>query len=374
MQILERQSISAGASWYSLTGEHQGQVERYVVSTPASREICNRSELLGVDFTVALHDAVAGALSEAPFRDLLTGHPEERVCVVHFLRGGLNFEIRRALHTAFGSNRHSSAFMSSQRERVDGRWRVKEDMYRKLEIPRDALLVVGDVVATGVTLANGFQVIVDHLAVLGSSLKGLVLLTIGCHKAEKVLEELDAQLRERFSGYERTILVYLEGKFRLVDSRTGLRIGIPGTDLVRLDTILSPELERSQYESLAHPLERCAIYDAGSRAFDIPGYVRDVVGYWEAMSGFAKRGWTLGEALRERWPERDYIDRDRFSAAKRAVWRGVDDGFLDELYAAYETRRSGESGRRLATPEALRALCRERVATLRAVAGEETAE
>ena len=374
MQVLERLSATPRASWYRLSGEHQGRVERYVMSTAPTRAICNRPELLGVSFNLALHEGISAGLIDAPFRSILTEHPEERICVVNFLRGGLNFELRRGLHTAYGLNRHSSAFMSSQRERVDGRWRVREDMYRKLEIPHDALLVVGDVVATGSTLANGFQVIAKHVTELGSSLRGLVLYTIGCHKAEKVLEPLDAQMRELFPNYEHTILVYIEGKFRLVDSRTELRIGIPGTDLVRMDSVLAPEFERSQYDALAYPLERCSIYDAGSRAFDIPNYVQDVADYWESVAGFGKRGWTLKEALRERWPETDYADRDRFFAAKRAAWLGVDDESLEDLYAAYEARWSGESAARLTTAPALRELARERIAVLRAAGGDAEAK
>ena len=365
MEQLRRLSATPDAAYYEIEGEHQGEVERYVVSTPQSRDICNRPELLGLDFNLRMRDAMTAALAAAPFRDLIADHPEEQVCVVNFLRGGLNFELRRALGVAYGLNRHSSAFMSSQRAKVDGRWMVREDMYRKLRIPDEAVLVIGDVVATGVTLANGFDVIADHVAAIGSSLRGLVLFTIGCHKAEKVLEPLHAKLRERFPGYERTVLVYLEAKFRLVDSRTRLRIGIPGTDLVRHGTaVLTPEFERSQYDALSYPLERCGIYDAGSRAFDIAGYVKDVVEYWAEVRRMAVGGWTLAEALAERWPAAEYADWATFAAAKTAAWQGVDDAFLRELYACHEARWDDSFAEGAGTSTALAALCDERIAGL----------
>ena len=61
------------------------------------------------------------------------------------------------------------------------------------------------------------------------------------------------------------------------------------------------ELGRSQAECVTYPLERCAIYDAGSRAFDVPAYLADVRGYWEQVVRLAGEGWTLGAALGERW-------------------------------------------------------------------------
>jgi len=361
MQFLERLSQVPSASWYALRGDWEGRIARYVVSTPPSRDICNRPEVLGVEFNLKLQDAMASAFGTAPFRRLIEEHPEDRVCVVNFLRGGLNFEIRRALHTAYGFNRHSSAFMSSQRYREEGRWYVKEDMYRKLEIPRDAVLVMGDVVATGVTMDNGLKVILQHVSDLGSSIRALVFFTIGCHKAEKVLEAIDAEARERFPGYEQTILVYLEAKFRLVDSKTGLRIGIPGTDLIRRDALLTPELERSMYDSVPYILERCAIYDAGSRAFDIPTYLDDVIEYWTEVAKLSGAGFTLQEAIAERWPE-DH----QWVANKHALWHGVDDAFLDDLHARWTKLMHQED---LDTPDALAEVCRERLYTLRKVGG-----
>ena len=365
MQVLERLSLAPEASWYALRGEHQRRVERYVVSTPQSREVCNRPELLGVDFNLSLHDGMAAAFRTAPFRRLIADHRESGVCVVNFLRGGLNFEIRRALHSAYGFNRHCSAFMSSQRFRDDeGRWGVREDMYRKLDIRPDAVLVMGDVVATGVTVSNGLEVILDHLVELGSSARALVFFTIGCHKAEKVLEDLDARLREAFPAYERTILVYLEAKFRLVDSKTPLRIGIPGTDLIRRGAFMTPELESSQYDVPGSILERCVIYDAGSRAFDIPNYCEDLVEYWEAVAGLARDGWTLAEALDERWPLRLRGPEEAFLALRRKGWRGVSDAEILGLYRQLLDFWAQPSG-----SDALLDLCTARLAALRQVGG-----
>jgi hypothetical protein len=362
VQHLTRVTRSDEAAWYAIGGDHQSEVSRWVVTTPWSREICNRPELLGCEYTSALRRAMTAALRTAPFRAVLESQPATRVCVLHFLRGGLNFDLRNALHDAYGWNAHASAFMSSQRYKVDGRWAVHEDMYRKLMIPPGALLLAADVVATGVTVANGLEVLLEHLLRIGSSIRGLVFFTIGCHKLEKVLATFDARLRAAFPGYLGSHAVYLDGKFRLVDSRTDLRLAIPGTDLIRLDALLTPELEASQLDIPAAVLERCVIYDAGSRAFDLPTYVEDVADYWRGLARHAAGGLTLAEAVAERWPAPHCRSLETLRAHARETWRGVGDDEVEALWHAHQARLSRLAGS--ASPEALAALAEERIRTL----------
>ncbi len=367
MQYLEAVSRSPRVSWYRLLGEHQGAVQRWVVSTPQSIAVCNQPEVVGVEFSQKLREAMAAALSTAPFMSLLRSVSSAQLCIMNFLRGGLNFDLRNALHDALGSNLHATCFMSSQRSRKEGRWVVKEDMYRKMQIPKGSVLLVGDVVATGVTVDNGFEVIVQHLDTTDTPITGVVFFTIGCHKIEKVLEKVHTRLAARFPGYRETHVVYLESKLRLVDSSTHLMIAIQGTDLIKRHALLSPEFEASQYTAFGPPLERCAIYDAGSRAFDVAEYFNDVIRYWEQVQQLARRGYTLAEALKERWPERDYADRERFFEVKHREWPGTDDGFLEELWSSCQARWTPEFLRQAQTSEALEAVCEQRLSTLRGI-------
>jgi len=364
MQNLEQVGRHRDATWYRLAGDYQGEAHRWVVSTPYSIDVCNRPELCGLGFSAALRKAVVAAIGSAPFRPLLSSTPSNRLCIMNFLRGSLNFDLRHALFEAMGSNYHSTCFMSSQRSRKAGRWVVKEDMYRKMDIPPEAVLLVGDVVATGVTVKNGFRVIEDHLVARKAGLRAVIFFTIGCHKTEKLLEEIHGRFTERFEGYEETHVVYLEGKLRLVDSATRLMIAIQGTDLVKRGALLSPEYELSQYGSLAAPLERCAIYDAGSRAFDVAEYLGDVTHYWEQVRLLARRGYTLQEALKERWPEKDYQSRDHFMECKARVWPGVSTMTLEELWDAYQGRWDQKFRKWAATSAALECVCEDRLKTL----------
>ncbi|MFH1530514.1 MAG: hypothetical protein ABIK09_07255 [Pseudomonadota bacterium] len=365
MQYLERITKEDKASWYRLGGDHETKgLHRWVVSTPQSRDICNRPELLGVDYSRSLEAGVRAAIETAPFRASLEAVNQTRLCIMNFLRGSLNFGIREALKDALGTNRHVTCFMSSQRYRQDGRWHVKEDMYRKMDIPQGAVLIVGDVVATGVTVSNGFEVISEHLQKHDLQPSGIIFFTIGCHKAEKAL----LAFHERHSGarpdYLGTHVVYLEGKFSLVNSHTPLHIALPGTDLVKLDALLTPEFELSLYDAVPHILERCVIYDAGSRAFDVPEYVEDVLHYWEQVRRLAKRGFTLREAMRERWPEHDHENLRTLREARKARWRGVPEETVDLLHENYLKRWTDVFDGWSRTPEALAQCAEERIEVL----------
>lgn len=68
---------------------------------------------------------------------------------------------------------------------------------------------------------------------------------------------------------------------------------------------MAPEFSESQYEDPAFPLERCVIYDAGSRAFWVREYAADVRAYWEQVLHLAERGISFRDYLQERFPELD---------------------------------------------------------------------
>ncbi|MFH1653745.1 MAG: phosphoribosyltransferase [Pseudomonadota bacterium] len=365
MQYLETLNLSKEASVYKLCGDFNDSLKRFIVSTPQSRAICNRPEILGCQYTTLMLVAMTATLKGLPFaKEILQKQDEESICILNFLRGGLNFDLRSALSLAFGFNRHRTSFMTSQRFKKDGRWGVKENAYRKFSFPPNATILIADVVATGVTIDNGLEVLVEHLKKTNASVKNLIFFTIGCHKIEKILEKYDAIFREFSPDFGNCYIVYFEGKFKLVDSKTELKIGIPGTDFVRFDSILAPEFELSQYESLNYPLERCTIYDAGSRAFDIPEYLSDVREYWTKLKKLAENGFTLYDALKERWPEEEYTDETTFVKSKKVVWKNIKNDLLEKIYQAYQKRWTDEFKSNSKNSPSLLELCGKRIGNL----------
>jgi hypothetical protein len=305
MQTLEPIKVSnpKHLSLSAIKGDYDGPIRRYCFSTAETREIVNRPEVMGMEYTEKLEAGMMHLLTGfKPLR--FTDMEEDQVDVFNFLRGGLNFGLRNALHRAYGWNLHRSSFMSSQRARDDeGRWYITEDSYRKITIAKGGIVFCGDVIATGVTLESGLAALTKEVKKRNASIRYFHFFTIGCHKAEKTLEEYYDLWKKEFDDFEGIDVFYIEGKFHLADSKTPVSIKLQGTDLLRRDSVLMPELIESQQESIVYPLERCTIYDAGSRAYDIEEYAADVMEYWQQVAKLAKDGMTTGQYLLERFPE-----------------------------------------------------------------------
>lgn len=292
-----------------------GRVDAFVASTPETRRICNDSSCLGLDYTHGLSKACASVLSAlGPTLGLV----ERETAVVNILRGGLNYGLREALGAAYGWNAHATCFLSAQRAN-DGTgedWHITENDYRKLRFPKDASLVLGDVVATGTSLEYALGELIEAAQREGANLKRIVFFTIGGPRALAVLKGADERCRRIFPGYANTALVYFEGVFTVPDRETPLSIKLPGTDLLRFGATMAPEFVASQYEDPAYPIERCVIYDAGSRSFSPDEYAEDVLGYWRQTKALAQKGVSYAELLAERFPE---IDAARFGSVALAA-------------------------------------------------------
>jgi len=366
MDYLEPLLKNRQISYYRLHGEYPDEIESYVFSTVPSRKILNVPEVMGCEFTRQLRDSITLALKFFPESKTIRNLDPRSISVIHFLRSGLNFGIREALYDAFGFNTHLSSFLTSQRDRDQfGRWYIRDDQYRRLEIPEDASLFIGEIVATGVTVENGFDIIFKLAKNLGQPVRNIFFFTIGCHKIEKTLRKYDRLFRSTFRGYRKTYLIYVEGKYHLADSKTEVTIKLQGTDLMRFPGLLTPDFELSQFQNTSYPLERCVVYDGGSRAFNIPEYLEDVRSYWERLLQLAHEGWTLEKALRERWPAKEYdLPFSRFAAAKRKYWRKLNRGWLKKLYHAHQKRWSKTFRERAESPRPLMELCQRRLRQL----------
>jgi len=287
--------------------DHPGKLRVYLASTPETRAICNDPQVAGIQYTRNLAAGCKEVFKLKSF-DL----KEDETIVVNILRGGLNFGLRYVLADAFNWNNHQSSFISAQRVRREEDpelWDITENSYRKLTSPKVTSLVLGDVVATGSSMKFALRVLLNYAITANVTFKSMVFFTYGGKKAIELLEQFDKECRKLFPEYEYTNLIYLEGCFTVPTPETPLKIRLTGTDLVRFHSIMTPDFIESQYEDPAYPLERCIIYDAGSRAFSIHEYLDDVISYWEQNCRLAKRGYTFRQLLHERFPE---LDENRF--------------------------------------------------------------
>ncbi len=132
---------------------------------------------------------------------------------------------------------------------------------------------------------------------------GFTFFTIGSPRAATILEHIDQECKKRFSAYVGSRIIYFEGIFGIGDESSTLHILLPGTDLLHSPALLTEEFILHQQQSLSYALERCTIYDAGSRACDVPEYLEDVRGYWKQVLELATNGMTLSAYLQERFRE-----------------------------------------------------------------------
>lgn len=282
-------------------------INRYIATTPHTRAICNDPTVCGVDYTRRLQRACTEVLS---LYGRFAAVPLEQhdTVVLNILRGGLNFGLREALADAYGWNTLGSSFISAQRVRdaEDSEdWHITESDYRKVYLPEHAQIVFGDVVATGTSLHHALKLIVRSAEETGVEISRFVFFTYGGSRAEEILSDIASLCRERFASFAGVDLFYLEGRFTVPSPATPLTIKLTGTDLVRYEALMAPEFVESQYGNPLYPLERCIIYDAGSRAFHPAEYVADVEEYWRTVLKQAQQGRTFRSLVGERFPALD---------------------------------------------------------------------
>jgi hypoxanthine-guanine phosphoribosyltransferase len=296
---------------YRINEDKSSNLNRYIISTPQTRSICNDPTVFGVDYTRRLQKACTNVLKGMAQHNLIDFMEHEAI-VFNILRGGLNFALREAIADAFNWNCHGSSFISAQRARQSENsedWHIIESDYRKVYVPKTAGIIIGDVVATGTSLEHAVKALVREVQQQDAEIKSILFFTIGGPRTEEILEETDRVCRRKFPSYKGASLCYIEGRFSVPTPETPLSVKITGTDLLRRNALMPDEFIQSQYEDPAHPLQRCTIYDAGSRAFWTPEYFEDVIDYWQQNLRLAEKGTTFTELLQERCTG---IDETRF--------------------------------------------------------------
>jgi hypothetical protein len=180
---LEMVSKNKDIACYRHVGPHVEKIHRFVVSTPETRNILNHPEIVGHSFRRGMKDAIVKVLNNFPMPEVLEDLEDSKSNVLCFLRGGLNFNIADALGEAFGFEKQTTSYMTSQRDKDKyGRWFIKDAQYQKFVFENNATVFCGDIVATGSTIANGLECLIQNTRNSGKNIRNFVFFTIGCHK------------------------------------------------------------------------------------------------------------------------------------------------------------------------------------------------
>jgi hypothetical protein len=378
---LRRRFKDEAVAVYSIDNEQKpSDLERYVVSTRDTRDLMNHPEIINCDFTNLMRNGITNALKGLNILEKLSRIDSRTVNVCHILRGGLNFQVRDALRKAFGYKWHSSSYISSQRVLKEGKFEISEDTYRKFLIPDQATIYTADIVASGVSLDNGINYIAKYLQSKNLRLRNFIFITIGCGEAEKVIGKWHRVFKKRYPDYEKSILIYLEGRFALAGHDTPLANCLPATDLLKsykLGALLSPEFEYSQFDRMIVSLEACAIYDGGKKGFEPVNHIKDVLEFWEKQCRYAGRvDLSVWEEYCARFPLDLYFkDITRLEAGspkilaenKRSFWEGVSAREYKNLYAKFKWLWSDERIQATRVPGSFSQVCEKKIKYLRSL-------
>lgn len=303
--IYQKNNLSLYESELSST-----ELKVLLMSSPETRDICNDPLVYGCSYTDALKSAMSKLFTALKETNNFFCE-ENSTHVLNLLRGGLNFNLREALAAGLKWNRHYSSFLSAQRARVEDSedWIITENSYTKVELGKTNQVVLGDVLATGTSFEYALKALIRLAKETDSKITSLYFVTIGGTKAHELINKYLPELKS--IGLEKAYVIFIEGIFKVADVETRMSVKITGTDLLRTQSVLTPEFTKSQYENPLYPLERCTIYDAGSRAYNINEYLTDVRHYWRIIQQHIKAGKTFEELLTERFSE---LDPKQFSS------------------------------------------------------------
>lgn len=372
---------------------------RYIISTIHTRSICNKPDLMGEEYLQTMSKGLKQAFILFPLeaKEVFEKADPSEINVVRFLRGGVAYDFPRVLWEVLGINGVHVTHYSLQRRfnKEENKWEITQDHYTKPTYikSKGSVLVLGDIVASGVTVESGMHCIIRDMTDMAwdelpnevkelldrnlykkannklegiagfKPLKNLFFFTIGNKQLERKMEKFHKVFKLLFPEYDKTFLIYLEGRFGLGTDELKEKWETPvisGTDLlVNQESLLSPEYEYSLWRKMSYLLEGCRIYDGGSRAYETNKHIMDVCEYWAELMILADKMSEL-EILKERFSFKDYeLPREEFVKKKKEQWRGTSDMFINLIYdTAKQTMKSVQN---INTTDAMKNLASKRL-------------
>ena len=190
----------------------------------------------------------------------------------------------------FGQNHvivRNMDFISCERIIENGVITCLDIRYEKLHIEKDCTLMIGDIIASGETLARCIRYIIAEFKRLGGSIRRMVFFTIGGTRAIELFEELTPEFRFHWPEFEGITCIFYEGIFSAYKDKGVTGISWPQIDFFWKDGVISPEFRKYVLSDDDALFEKCIIYDGGARRYEIPDHFHEVTEYWESIKEVA---------------------------------------------------------------------------------------
>lgn len=303
-----------------------GSEEIYIVSNPDTRDLLCNPEIVGYNIVQKLF---------APIRDVLQflgkNYIFSNVNLVNILRGGLNFPLELACYSN-DIEVDEISFLTSERIFLDDKVSRIESKYRKIANVPHAVLMIGDIIASGETFYNTVKYVVEKYVYDKNQIRKIVVFTIGTINALRVVHQLESELRKRWNNFEGIVTIYLEGIFTTYSSRGITNLNLPYVDFVYYNGVLAPEYRKALFERPHIVFEKCAIYDGGARRFEKKLHINTIMSYWNALRQLGDRI-NLQEFYREKMGlYSDYNFPELDSWAKINHYEKCNEKEMDSLY------------------------------------------
>lgn len=271
---------------YKIPLNFSTDIEVFLASTKETTDLLIYPEICGISFhdklVMGLHRILKALNSShaSLIRKPLSSFP---IDVLYILRGGLNFNLHRIIEQITNSLVEVS-FVSSQRIGTQDAFEIGEDSYSKWSIQDQSILCIGDICATGTTLQHALHKALLQYKRQNKKPYWLLIVTIGTNCLTEMLlnyvNTLSASLNLELKG---VTVIYLENVFHLFSGEQRLAAHLPLTDFFRKEYPRTLEVEQKSLINYHCFLERCAIYDGGSRTFEPHTYLENLLKYWNTL-------------------------------------------------------------------------------------------
>jgi hypothetical protein len=248
----------------------------FIISNEGTRHLLASPEVIGYESYLAM----CGATSDMLGWLKQNGSVGSNADIMTILRGGLNYPLEECCYRN-GINVNNMDFISCERVIRNNQITGLDIRYTKLTAPKEITLMIGDIIASGETLARCIRYIIAEFKRLGGSIRRMVFFTIGGTRGIELFEELTNEFRFHWPEFEGITCIFYEGIFSAYQDKGVTGISWPQIDFFWKDGVISPDFRRYVLSDDDALFEKCIIYDGGARRYEIPDHYHEVTEYWE---------------------------------------------------------------------------------------------
>ncbi|MBU0532049.1 hypothetical protein KKB44_01000 [Candidatus Micrarchaeota archaeon] len=234
----------------------------YILCSDASRSILYNPHIAGKELQMRM-EKLSPLFIDAATEKALKGTKLDNIVEFILLAGGLYYYIARGFRTV-----HDYAlpqcFLGIKRQRIEGtegQFKAVSTYENFESLPKNALVMIGDTIATGATVIRAINELERASAEINGTIDKLIVFSLACStegaRRLKKLEEKMIETNPDFKFY----LIVAEQLFHLMPDGTDLRF-------LKEDAIMPDETRNYTLEKYGKSLGKemkCAVFDWGTR-------------------------------------------------------------------------------------------------------------